>query len=41
MKNIEGTEKLEFYQFIESLANSTYTNFEDIKDFPSTEVCVL
>ncbi|KAG4065923.1 hypothetical protein HA402_008919 [Bradysia odoriphaga] len=37
-EKIQGTDKSEFYQFIESLANSTYTNFENIKDFPSIEV---
>lgn len=43
--NIEGKNKEEFYQFIESLANSTYNNFNNIKDFKSVEVriflCIL
>lgn len=29
--------KEEFFEFLESMANSTYLNFEDIKDTPNTE----
>lgn len=37
-KGIEGQDKLEFYQFLDSMANATYGNFHEIKVFPSIEV---
>lgn len=36
--NIDGQEKEEFYEFILSLANSTYINFNNIKNFSSVDV---
>ncbi|CAD7086027.1 unnamed protein product [Hermetia illucens] len=36
-RNISGQLKTELFQFLESLANSTYENFEDIKEFKSIE----
>lgn len=39
--HIQGTDKNEFYMFIESLANATYSNFENIKDFPSIDVSIM
>lgn len=38
-RGIDGTDKIEFYQFIESMANATYHTFEQIKDYKSVEVC--
>lgn len=38
--NITGKTKDEFFKFIESLANSTYINFEDIEEYPSVDVSI-
>lgn len=37
-RDIKGQDKEEFYLFIESMANATYINFENIKDFESIKV---
>lgn len=37
MNEIVGQSKIEFRHFMESLANSTYTNFNNIPDYPSVE----
>ncbi|XP_030240035.1 sodium channel protein Nach [Drosophila navojoa] len=34
---IKGTDKTEFWDFLENLANSTYTNFENIPDYESID----
>ncbi|CAO1394018.1 unnamed protein product [Diamesa hyperborea] len=34
---IAEEDRVDFFNFVESLANSTYINFQDIKDSPSTE----
>lgn len=39
--NLSDGEREDFYTFLESLANSTYFNFENIKEFPVVEVFVL
>lgn len=35
---IKGQAKLEFFEFIESLANASYDSFDSIKDYSSIEV---
>lgn len=37
-RDIKGQDKDEFYLFIESMANATYINFENIREFESIKV---
>jgi len=41
VNNISGTEKTEFSDFLESLANASYINFRYIKEYPSIDVSDL
>lgn len=38
--SITGKTKDEFFKFVESLANSTYINFEHIEEYPSVDVSI-
>lgn len=38
VKGIMGQEKVEFHEFIESMANATYETFHQIKDYDSIKV---
>lgn len=39
-RDIIGKDKEEFYLFVESMANATYINFENIREFESIKVSV-
>lgn len=40
-KRIIGSEKKEFHEFIESLANATYSSFQQIKYYDSIDVALI
>lgn len=40
-RSIDGKDKIEFYEFLESMANATYHTFHQIKNHSSIEVHIV